>query len=368
MECVYCDFAANQSTPEILEPKTAVAAIDWMADLSAREGRQTLNVHLFGGEPLLAEDAVDIVVHRTRLAAAARGMAPVLEVATNGACSESRARFAGAYFSTVSLSMDGPEEYHDAHRRFRNSAGSFAVVERTARLLAEGAAGLNIRVCVSERNVHALGKIAEWMAKEFRPTAVDFEPLRPTRESDRDGLMPPDPHTLASSLLEAYRSASQWGVEVKYSAALREKPRICFCPLANDAVILEADGNLNACYLRKDSWESNGIDLRIGKVTQSGEVRLNPSALNRVRQLAVQPAKCQECFCRFWCAGGCRVTHSKSQSGYDNFCIQTRLITTVYLLEQLKDSEAATSLLANRHAAERLALRTSDRLADWKEA
>ncbi len=362
MNCSYCNFGAVTVPGRHMDPEVAVEAIDWMADLAAREARATLDIHLFGGEPFLAGDLVDVIVHRTRIAAAERGLLPVLEAATNGAFDQSRARFAGEYFSTIVLSLDGPAPIHDFHRPFRDGSASFKVVERTARILSETPADLSLRVCVSQRNVESLASIAAWMAKEFRPSAIDFEPLRPNAATARAGLSPPDPYQFAETFLEAYRAASELGVPVTYSASVRERPRLCFCPLGNDAVIVEADGSLQACYLDKQEWEARGLDLQIGSALAGKGIRVDKRSVARVRRIAIPPSKCSTCFCRYWCAGGCRV----NGSGHDDFCIQTRLITIGCLLHQLQAAPSAEVLLSDRSAARRLALRQSDQIADWK--
>ncbi|MBZ5510032.1 MAG: radical SAM protein [Acidobacteriia bacterium] len=367
MNCGYCNFGALTAPQRHMDPNVAVTAIDWMADLAAREGRRTLDVHLFGGEPFLAGDVVDVIVHRTRIAASARGLEPVLEAATNGACSEWRARFAGEYFSAIVLSLDGPAGIHDLHRPFRDGTASFQAVERTARILADAAADLNLRVCVSQRNVESLASIAAWMAKEFRPSAIDFEPLRPTAEAVRAGLFPPDPYRFAEAFMEAHRAASEMGVRVTYSASDRVNPRICFCPLGNDAVIVETDGSLHACYLDKREWAARELDLHLGAAVPGEGMRLDERSVERVRRLAVPPPRCSACFCRYWCAGGCHVNgYGNSQSGYDDFCVQTRLITIACLLHRLQAAPTAGALLSDRSAARGFALRLSDRIADWE--
>ena len=71
LSCVYCGFGATPRG-EQMDLRLAAAAVDWMADYSAREVRRTLDVHFFGGEPFAAPDVVDVAVHRTRASAAER--------------------------------------------------------------------------------------------------------------------------------------------------------------------------------------------------------------------------------------------------------------------------------------------------------
>ncbi|MBM3745607.1 MAG: radical SAM protein, partial [Acidobacteria bacterium] len=127
LRCVYCGFGAAGASCRQMDPRLAVAAVDWMAEEVARTGGDRLDVHLFGGEPFTAPELVDVVVHRTRAAAAERGLRPRLEATTNGVFSEERARFIGDYFDWVVLSFDGPAEIQDRRRPAPGGQGSFQV-------------------------------------------------------------------------------------------------------------------------------------------------------------------------------------------------------------------------------------------------
>ena len=90
--------------------------------------------------------------------------------------------------------------------------------------------------------------------------------------------------------------------------------------------------------------------------------------VERVRQLVADKPRCQDCFCRWSCAGGCHVNHSYPgcSRAYDDFCIQTRLITACSLLDGLGFASLADGLVADGAEMQRLALRPSDRLEDWQ--
>jgi uncharacterized protein len=361
MACSYCNFGSESASADTLDEQLAVRAIDWMAELAASEGRPTLDVHLFGGEPLQAGRLLDIVVHRTRLAAAERDLEPVLEIATNGVCSESRARFIGEYFQTVSLSLDGPREIHDRHRVFPDGRASFSAVERTARILANSACELILRACVTEESTEAMAETAAWMAREFQPNAIDFEPLRTECNTLNGALCTPDPYRFASWFYKAQRSAAQWGVNVSYSAAMRKETRICFCPIGSDAAIIETNGEVNACYLEKSTWQGLGMDLTLGQVSAGAGLEIDETMVTNVRDGAVPQPRCAGCFCRYWCAGGCHVSRA-AVSGLerDRLCELTRLVTAVSLLDDLGESEAIAEILANSAAMGRLVLQASD--------
>ena len=363
LNCVYCGFGAGPQS-DLMTIPLAVAGVNWMAAYALSSGRRTLDVHFFGGEPLIAFEVVEVAVHRARCVASQNKLHPNLEVATNGAYSETRARFVGDHFNTVVLSFDGFEEIHDRRRYFASGAGSFPLVSRTAHICSESPADLCLRVCVAEDNVDRLPDIAGWFCDEFRPSAIDFESLQPTLQSERAGLRPPDPYRFAASYMIARRIALEHGVDAVYAAASIDELRITLCPVGNDTLILHPDGRLSACYLPEPDWRCRGLDLNLGALLPDGTTTLDPAALQRVRHLVGQKPRCPRCFCRWTCAGACHVNHSYPgcPGDYDDFCIQTRLVTACRLLQELDFDSLAMELLENHHAMERLALHADDRL------
>jgi hypothetical protein len=106
------------------------------------------------------------------------------------------------------------------------------------------------------------------------------------------------------------------------------------------------------------------MDLRLGRLRPEGGFAVNPDAVSRMEQVTETPQRCRECFCRPSCAGGCWVNHSYpgAPASYDDFCLQTRLITATELLRDLDAAELAEEMLARRPWAEALAWHTDDRL------
>lgn len=364
LACAYCNFGGPDATRVHMRPEIAVAAVDWMADGLARAGRRRFDVHFFGGEPFLSPDIVDVVTHRVRWHGERLGIEPHLGASTNGVFSGDRAEFIGDYFSSVTLSLDGPAEFHDRHRPALAGRPSFDVVSRTARALSQTPVELCLRACITNDSVGEMEAIVRWMAAAFAPSAVNFESLTPGPLAARAGLAVPDPYRFADGAMRAYRAGEALGVKVVYSAAEIEQARLSFCPVGTDAVIVSPDGRASACYLRPDDWRAHGLDMDIGWVRNDGEVTIDSEALDRVRRLVERKPRCEGCFCRWTCAGGCHVnqTFPGAEAAYTDFCIQTRLVTACRLLDDMGLSELADELLSSRPAMEALADRAWDRV------
>jgi radical SAM protein with 4Fe4S-binding SPASM domain len=206
-------------------------------------------------------------------------------------------------------------------------------------------------------------EIATWLCRVLRPSDICFEPLKPTPQSAEAGLLPPDPLSFTRGFINARRIAHRLGVDCVYSA-LSDEPRLTFCPVGQDTFIVAPDGSIRSCYLRRKDWEERGLDFRLGKVTQNGKLAIDQSAVQRLRDVVANRSRCERCFCRFSCAGGCLVTETPPGHGlqYTDYCRQTRLIQTVCLLENLGMEEHADALLKNDEAVSRLWMNDDDRL------
>jgi uncharacterized protein len=347
----------------------ATAAVDWMAATVKQQGRQTLEVHFFGGEPFVADAVVDAVVHRARAQSERLGLIPRLEVATNGVFDEKQAGFVGDYFDTVVLSFDGPREIHDRHRPMDRRRGSFAAVEKTAQRLSRSPTELCLRVCVAQDNVGQLDHITRWFCESFQPAVINFETLRSNPAAEGAGLHPPDPYVFAVQYANAQRIATGYGVRTVHAAVAVERPRHTFCPVGRDAVIVSPDGRLSGCYLPRQRWTEKGLDLDLGFISPAGEVVIDSSAAERLRHLAAAKPRCAGCFCRWTCAGGCLVAQAGpgGTDGTSDFCIQTRLLTANALLKNLSLDDEADRLLNDLQAMQRLALHPIDDLGEVQD-
>jgi len=369
LNCLYCGFGAANASSSDLDPQLAVSAVDWMIEQARKNNAEGVDIHFFGGEPFVAPEVVDVVVHRARARSAERGLNCRFEADTNGIFDETRCRFIGDYFDSVVLSFDGPEDVHNRQRPAKGGDGSFETVSRNAVYLSRSPAELCLRVCVTSLNVKRLGSIAHWFCDQFHPAVINFEPLKPTTMSDRAGLQVPDPWEFAVRYIEAYRVASRFGVRVVYAAAAIERIQYTFCPVGRDTLIVSPDGTLSACYSLPEEWKAAGLDLTMGHLSAAGKMVLDQSAIEKMRNIPAQRNRCRRCFAQWHCAGGCHLMNHRTNRGedYDDFCTQTRLIAAYLLLDRLGDEESLQKMVRSRRAAEVLALVASDRLSDWEE-
>jgi uncharacterized protein len=136
--CLYC-YQDQQRRPRArnraMTPRIAQQAIDFLMEHSAPARNVTLV--FFGGEPFLNLPLLSFAAEYGRSRAAAQGKEVSFSVTTNGSLLEDDAiRFVSENDVTVTVSIDGDEEVHDRHRRFRDGTPSYqAILPKIRRLL-----------------------------------------------------------------------------------------------------------------------------------------------------------------------------------------------------------------------------------------
>jgi radical SAM protein with 4Fe4S-binding SPASM domain len=176
-------------------------------------------------------------------------------------------------------------------------------------------------------------------------------------------LEPPDPFDFARAFLLARTEAKAHGVDAINGLTLLNN--ICWssCPMGLDTLMLMPDGVITVCYLPPAHWQSIGLESIAGHMTVSGELRLLPERLLAARLLLHNKSRCERCFCRWTCAGGChaRQTPAGCSDEYNSTCIQTRLVTAALLLEQT-GMNPLRGFLDQISCAQKLALHADDRV------
>lgn len=366
LACQYCGFLTPNESQKVMDLKLACDAVNWYMDLVSQVGAQNAEVHYFGGEPFCAEEVLDLTVPLARLRAREAGCAIRFEVATNGTFSQERCQWAADNLDTIVLSLDGPAEIQDQYRPRKNGNSSFEAVVRNARILSEGAVDLCFRACVTSKTVDRMPEIAAWFCRDFRPSAVSFEPVQPSPQSVAVHLDPPDPWTFALNFIAAARILESHGVEPVYASSDIRTRRVSFCPVGQDVVIVSPDGAISACYLLQRDWEAKGLDLHLGYMNGSAP-HLDTDAIAFARSLNVwNKPFCERCFCKWHCAGGCHVNHTPEgpPGAYDRLCIQTRIIALHNILKAMGQDDLAGDWLQDRDAMERTVYQASDVLLD----
>jgi uncharacterized protein len=362
--CNYCDFGADKAPFEKMSYQLAAKAVDWYSGLIKSKQRDILEVHFFGGEPMMARDVIEVIVQRGRLLASEQNIIPYFEISTNGQYDFADAEFLGQYFNKVVLSLDGLKEVQDRHRPVKSGKSSFENAIETAKIISGSDAELCIRCCVSQINVLNMEEFTEWLCRDLRITAINFEILCETTFTTTANLFPPDPVEFAIHFQKSREIGNHYGVEVVYASNISGTPVVSSCPVGKDTAIVSPDGRLSNCYLLPERWINAGLDLDFGKININEDVLIEINKIEAIRKMVEDKPRCNNCFCQWSCAGGCHVgiTNPGSSPEYDNFCIQTRLISAFTLLSDLGLNDKIEELIRSPESIKKLVSQVSDKI------
>ena len=366
--CIYCDFGADKASSEKMSYKLAAEVVDWYADILKSENRSSLEIHFFGGEPMMARDVIEVVVQRARLVASEQNLIPFFEISTNGQYNALDAGFLAQYFNKVVLSLDGFKVVQDKHRPIRNKESSFENAIETARIISNSNADLCIRCCVSQDNLLKMEDFTEWLCQNFRLAAINFEILCSTSQTDLIGLYPPDPIEFSIRFQKSRKIAESYGVEVVYASDISDQPVVSSCPVGKDSAIVSPDGRISNCYLMPEKWQNLGLDLDFGFINCDGEIIMEARKIDDIRKMVENKPRCGRCFCQWSCSGGCHVgiTYPGSGLEYDNFCKQTRLISTFTLMSGLGMQDKIEELINTPSSIRKILNQVSDHIQTFK--
>ena len=162
-----------------MNEETARFGIDLFAkSLSKSHGIEEPQVILYGGEPLANFTVVkNTVAYIKELKT--KGVLPSntsITINTNGTLinQEIAMVFKDVENLNIAISLDGPQEIHDAGRKYHNGKGSYSDIMRGYQILVDN--GINAGFCctINRYNIDHLEEIARWFVDELSVKSLGF--------------------------------------------------------------------------------------------------------------------------------------------------------------------------------------------------
>jgi sulfatase maturation enzyme AslB (radical SAM superfamily) len=170
LRCDYCRFDAVTHQGIEYGVRDVAAVVSSVRNL-CRPGEQ-VDLHFQGGEPLLRAQDIDRICTALHDAP----FAIRFHVTTNGTvATEAVMRVLAAHRISVTLSIDGLPEVHDAHRKFANGRGSFSHVRNTLELLRDRGIPFGVFCVVSE--VRRMRETHDYLVEQLGLTSFVLAPL-----------------------------------------------------------------------------------------------------------------------------------------------------------------------------------------------
>ena len=357
LDCKYCYFLSK----EMMYPGSRFRMADELLETFIRQYIEAQPVPEVtfawqGGEPALTGlNFFKRAIHYQQKHARS-GMTIHNALQTNGTLlDDDWCQFFKEHDFLIGISIDGPQELHDAYRVNKGGAGSFKQVMRGWRLLVEHGVEYNILCTVHAANQDHPLDVYRFFRDELKTQFIQFIPIieRVTTQilplanlgwSERDGGERPLYVQSGDQVTDRSVNARKYGeflitifdewvrrdvgqvyvqmFDVALGAWLRQPGNLCvFAPTCGKALALEHNGDLFSC----DHFVEP--DFLLGNIQSDHMLELVSSEKQRQfgeDKQAALPRYCRKCEVRFACHGGCpknRFIHTPDgQPGLNYLC------------------------------------------------
>jgi uncharacterized protein len=221
-----------------------------------------------------------------------------------------------AYFKEhnflIGLSVDGPQEIHDAYRLNKGGQGTFKQVMRGWEHLRKHGVDFNILCTVNAANQHHGREVYRFFRDELKTPFLQFIPIvevDPENGQVTDRSVSPEQY--GRFLMEIFDEWVQRDVGSMYvlffdgvlASYLRGQSSLCILrPTCGDGVALEHNGDVYSCdhFVEPEHLLGNIMQTPIGDLVDSEK----QAHFGQIKQGSL-PKYCRQCRFLFTCHGEC---------------------------------------------------------------
>ncbi|MGN0804321.1 MAG: thioether cross-link-forming SCIFF peptide maturase [Candidatus Coproplasma sp.] len=311
LRCRYCfaDEGAYHSEREFMSEQTAKRAIDFLIKNSGN--RKVLEVDFFGGEPLMCLQTIKNVVYYAKEKASAVGKKFLFTTTTNALLLNDEAiKFFNEEMENVVLSLDGRKEVHDAIRKTVNGKGSFDLVIGNIKKFVEsrGDKHYYVRGTYTAKNLDFSKDVLFLADNGF--DSISMEPVVTTIDdlAIKEEHLPQileEYERLCDEYLKRYEEGRgfnffHFNVDLEGGPCLSK--RVSACGAGNEYFSVAPNGDLYPCHQFVGDEK-----FKMGNVYE-GELD-NSIRSTFAENCLFTRKKCDECFAKFICSGGCSANN-----------------------------------------------------------
>jgi uncharacterized protein len=317
LRCIYCYSMAGENAGEIMKPKIAKAAIDFVIGNAKRLKIKNISLGFHGGgEPLLRENKplVSYSLAYARAKSKELGLKVQTKVVTNGVHRADMLEWIVKNFNDVTLSLDGPEDIQNAQRPKAGGRDSFRQVLECVRYFETVKAQEGqkfhyaLRATITSDSVERMPEIVEFF-HSIAPSlkGFHFEPLFECGRCKTTKSKSPDSGLFLEKMVETEEKALRLGVKIDYSGGPIKKRGSTFCGACGSNFFVLPNGRVTTCLEACREGEKIFDVFNIGHFnpkTQRFEFYIDKIKKLKERVIENMPS-CRDCFAKYNCSGDC---------------------------------------------------------------
>jgi uncharacterized protein len=217
------------------------------------------------------------------------------------------------YDLRLMISLDGLGQYHDAHRPYASSRGSFTDVSDAIDLALSHGLIPHISVTISSRTADGLSDVTAWVLERNLPFSLNFYRENELSASQTD--MQIDEQKIVDGMKAAFRVIENNLPRRSFLGGIVDRANLSSahthtCGVGQNYLVFDQHGHVAKCQ------------MHIGKPITDAHVA-DPLAVIRADQTGIQNISveekegCKTCEWKYWCAGGCPLATHRATGRYD---------------------------------------------------
>lgn len=210
----------------------------------------------------------------------------------------------------VGLSLDGPEELHNAYRKYNNGEGSFKKVIKGLNILYDYNVDFNILCCVNNLNVNYPKDVYDFFKEHGKTNYWQFIPIVERYNDNSIKPFSTFPDAFGKFLVNIFkrwikRDIGRISIQLfdcAFNIAMGMGPSVCiFSEICGFAPALEHNGDLYFCdhFVNRDYFIGNILNQPLTELVYSERQRSFGELKSQL------PHKCLNCEVKIFCNGEC---------------------------------------------------------------
>ena len=167
LACTYCHEGKGDQETKYMDEKTAKIASKFIENLTAENFSKALAVELFGGEPMLNMPVNLQIAEELSTWCEENDKVFFLITVTNGTLmTEKNVEDLAQYNSGFLITLDGPKEFHDRRRVYKDKTGTFDDIIAGMHRAHDLGLEISARIHIDESNMDHIGSLYQLLRDE----------------------------------------------------------------------------------------------------------------------------------------------------------------------------------------------------------
>lgn len=332
--CSYC-FSAKGRSNKSLKKEHLKAALDFFIDSKRVKTDRLAISYLGGGEPTISWDVVEYGLEYGDMLARRHGIELMTTIVTNGSrITERMVEAFNRYNVRVRVSFEILEAIQNKQR------GQYKHVVEGIDKLSQGQNPPMVRSMITPDNVELMPEMIEELHRRFPHVSMAlFDPITSNATFHDVEITRAFYDRYYDSFLQARKKADKYGINLM-CAPLRNLDMVVerYC---TGEFCLTPEGTITICHQISSPNEVNYKDCIYAHVDSSNRIVIDNDKFHQLisKNTVYTNPKCEECFIKWNCGGGCMMQNSQYSSEIlDVICDFTRRFSKTLLLERLKET------------------------------